>query len=301
MSGSYYCHECEERISHVLTPLDSCSICGCNYIEEIPTVIEEDFNRQVDLFCNYSSILSQTSNHFQVIHEEEDDDDDDEELLEERCLYEQISSIYNHPAARNIPGPSQRIDEILGSDNDDEEEEEQDILAYDVLFEQRENDGSTNIFQLPFARIGRLLESDEESEDGDDYHRRSFLDNLADILSDFTQDIETTSIPSANSPSIDLILSSFKKKYLIATDSDVGDECIICQDTFGTTLEVFHLPCHHQFHGACISRWLYIKLSCPICRQSVYDAESISGEQVEPTIEISNDRYMMNESVEEVD
>lgn len=121
-------------------------------------MIEEDFNPQIDFFCNYSSILSQTSNHFQVIHEDDDEDDeDDEEQLEERCLYEQISSIYNHPAARNIPGPSQRIDEILSSDND-EEEEEQDILAYDVLFEQRENDGSTNIFQLPFARIGRLLE-----------------------------------------------------------------------------------------------------------------------------------------------
>ncbi|KAG2234020.1 hypothetical protein INT48_007110, partial [Thamnidium elegans] len=214
-----------------------------------------------------------------------------------------ISSIYNHPAARNIPGPSQRsrMDEILGSDNEDEEEE-QDILAYDVLFEQRENDGSTNIFQLPFARIGRLLESDEESEEGDDYHRRSFLDNLADILSDFTQDIETTSIVSANSPSIDLILSSFKKKYLIATDSDVGDECIICQDTFGTTLEIFHLPCHHQFHGTCISRWLNIKLSCPVCRQSVYDDAELTNQQVEPTIEVSNDRFMMNESVyEEVD
>lgn len=35
MSGTYYCHECEERISHVLTPLDSCTICGCDYIEEV--------------------------------------------------------------------------------------------------------------------------------------------------------------------------------------------------------------------------------------------------------------------------
>jgi hypothetical protein len=114
-------------------------------------VIDEDFNRQVDFFFNYSNILS-SNNHF--IHEEEDDD---EEILEERCLYEQISSIYNHPIARNIPGPSQGINEILDSDN--EEEEEQDILAYDVLFEQRENEGgSTSVFQLPFARIGRLLE-----------------------------------------------------------------------------------------------------------------------------------------------
>lgn len=33
--------------------------------------------------------------------------------------------------------------------------------------------------------------SDEESEEGDgldNYHQRSFLDNLADILSDYTQE-----------------------------------------------------------------------------------------------------------------
>jgi hypothetical protein len=33
-------------------------------------------------------------------------------------------------------------------------------------------------------------EEEEEDEDGseDNYHRRSFLDNLADILSDYTQE-----------------------------------------------------------------------------------------------------------------
>ncbi|KAI9350357.1 hypothetical protein BD770DRAFT_445912 [Pilaira anomala] len=301
MSASYYCHECEVRISQVVTPIATCSICGCEYIEQIPTLIDEpeELNRTIDFFCNYRSILSNTeSNLFQQEEEEEDEDDDDEEMLEERCLYEQIASMYNHPVARNLPsGPSHTMDEILDSiineEEEEEEEEEQNILAYDVLFEQRENEGgSTSAFQVPFARIGRLLEtiynrSDEESEEGDDYTRRSFIDNLAEIISEFTQDIETGLTAPNNSPPIDVILSSLSKKCLIESDPDVYEECIICQDTFGTTLEIFHLPCHHKFHGTCISRWLNINLTCPVCRQSVYDENTISTTIANDTL-ISN-------------
>lgn len=103
-------------------------------------------------------------------------------------MYEQLSSIYNHPIARSfdssndINGQQQqserseqiRIDELLSSIADNRHEEEQvenEIVAYDVLFEQRptrnnndtrfnddDSEGLRSIFQLPFARIGRLLE-----------------------------------------------------------------------------------------------------------------------------------------------
>lgn len=88
-------------------------------------------------------------------------------MLEERCLYEQLSSIYNHPIARNMSttqGQTSSLNDlIVESIISEEEEEEQvdDIVAYNILFEQRENISSettTSIFQLPFARIGRLLE-----------------------------------------------------------------------------------------------------------------------------------------------
>ncbi|KAG2205030.1 hypothetical protein INT47_002654 [Mucor saturninus] len=176
------------------------------------------------------------------------------------------------------------VESMMAEETEEEEEVVDDIVAYNILFEQRENNNNettTSIFQLPFARIGRLLDnrSDEESEEGDgldNYHQRSFLDNLADILSDYTQDIETTTTPS-----IQHILANLNKNVLISTDPDVDEECIICQDTFGTTLEIFDLPCHHKFHGACISRWLNIKTSCPVCRQPAYGKEEEDEEEEE--------------------
>lgn len=96
-------------------------------------------------------------------------------------------------------------------------------------------------------------------------------------------------------PSMEVILNSLKKAYLTANDpgnnnlflfcattinqrkanftntrlaiyinTDVQDECIICQDVYGTSLEIFYLPCHHKFHGDCISQWLNMNASCPI-------------------------------------
>lgn len=123
------------------------------------------------------SISHQLILTYKDIHEGQEDEE--EELLEERCLYEQLSSMYNHPIARNFDSDSmdemderQRIDELLSSITDGGEtdtREEDDIIAYDVHFEQRINHNqaisdesatttTTSRFQLPFARIGRLLE-----------------------------------------------------------------------------------------------------------------------------------------------
>lgn len=53
-------------------------------------------------------------------------------------------------------------------------------------------------------------------------------------------------------------------RLAIYINTDVQDECIICQDVYGTSLEIFYLPCHHKFHGDCISQWLNMNASCPI-------------------------------------
>lgn len=88
-------------------------------------------------------------------------------MLEERCLYEQLSSMYNHPIARNIStqGQTSNLNELIVESmiaaEEEEEESVDEIVAYNILFEQRENNNhetTTSIFQLPFARIGRLLE-----------------------------------------------------------------------------------------------------------------------------------------------
>lgn len=45
------------------------------------------------------------------------------------------------------------------------------------------------------------------------------------------------------------------------------ETCIICLgDRDGL---IARLPCGHEFHEACLMRWLVVKPTCPMCRDLV--------------------------------
>ncbi|XP_078319260.1 E3 ubiquitin-protein ligase RNF13-like [Crassostrea virginica] len=48
-----------------------------------------------------------------------------------------------------------------------------------------------------------------------------------------------------------------------------SDECSICKDTFQVGGVTKHLPCAHEFHTACIDKWLSASKTCPNCRERV--------------------------------
>ena len=56
---------------------------------------------------------------------------------------------------------------------------------------------------------------------------------------------------------------------IFKSPSEHGNECSICQDNYNDGEEVTELPCKHNYHGACISKWLTQKNSCPVCRAEV--------------------------------
>ncbi|KAK4521284.1 uncharacterized protein ATC70_011898 [Mucor velutinosus] len=322
---SYYCHECAQRREVVYHPL-ACAVCGSEIIDSIPIVNEEsseeeelqEFFSEIDMYYNaLAREQAQDDANFPSFEDEEEEGS--EEALEERCLFEQLASMYNHPVARNFTSSSTHpfIASSSGSDtptvlrelaerlhrNEAEEAEEEaddteddgDIISYDVRFEQRamnENNElepphadrtwetpiapepeTESLFHLPFARFGRLLDamysyrSDDESDEGDgEYHRRSFLDNLADILSDYTSEARQQQSVTTPSATVDVIVKSLQKSCLDSSDPLVHDECIICQEVYGTSIEIFHLPCQHKYHGVCITKWFSVNTSCPICR-----------------------------------
>nr|GLL34524.1 probable E3 ubiquitin-protein ligase RHC2A [Ipomoea trifida] len=65
--------------------------------------------------------------------------------------------------------------------------------------------------------------------------------------------------------------SAQSSQQRIKVDSSILEKdpaicCPICKDELFLDLELKVLPCKHKFHVNCISRWLKIKNSCPICR-----------------------------------
>ena len=45
--------------------------------------------------------------------------------------------------------------------------------------------------------------------------------------------------------------------------------CSICLSDFENGDEVRTLPCSHQFHAACVDRWLKTNRACPVCKADV--------------------------------
>ena len=55
--------------------------------------------------------------------------------------------------------------------------------------------------------------------------------------------------------------------------------CVICHEDFELDDEICRLTCCHTFHAACVSRWLAIKASCPLCNSDVRKVFEEEGEE----------------------
>ena len=49
-------------------------------------------------------------------------------------------------------------------------------------------------------------------------------------------------------------------------DGDSSPKCAVCLECFERGQSVSRLPCTHQYHRACIEKWLATHVECPVCR-----------------------------------
>ncbi|KAL6905610.1 hypothetical protein ACP4OV_003211 [Aristida adscensionis] len=72
-----------------------------------------------------------------------------------------------------------------------------------------------------------------------------------------------------------------KRAFRAATGGDVGDGaaaatgCAVCLEDFEEGEEVSAMPCArgHEFHPACIAKWLGRSNTCPLCRHALPTSE----------------------------
>ncbi|XP_076913362.1 E3 ubiquitin-protein ligase SIS3-like [Bidens hawaiensis] len=68
---------------------------------------------------------------------------------------------------------------------------------------------------------------------------------------------------------VEVLIHELPLFSLKAVPSDCSD-CPICLEEFHVGDEVRGLPCAHNFHLACIDKWLSLNIKCPRCRCSVF-------------------------------
>lgn len=48
------------------------------------------------------------------------------------------------------------------------------------------------------------------------------------------------------------------------------DSCTVCLSAFRNRESIITLPCKHSYHAGCITRWLKIDKTCPVCKYEVF-------------------------------
>ncbi|KAK4254367.1 hypothetical protein QN277_009763 [Acacia crassicarpa] len=89
-------------------------------------------------------------------------------------------------------------------------------------------------------------------------------------------------IPGANDenrapPAADSAIEGLPTVKLTETQLASDPICPICKDAFEIDMEVKELPCTHFYHSDCITPWLRIHNTCPICRHELRSASSSSS------------------------
>ncbi|XP_038903580.1 E3 ubiquitin-protein ligase At4g11680-like [Benincasa hispida] len=52
-------------------------------------------------------------------------------------------------------------------------------------------------------------------------------------------------------------------------------ECCICLSRYEDGTELYTLPCNHHFHCGCISKWLRINATCPLCKSNICRGDTL--------------------------
>ena len=51
---------------------------------------------------------------------------------------------------------------------------------------------------------------------------------------------------------------------------NTGEECSICLEIIEESDAVYQVECAHEFHAACLKRWVLERAQCPTCRRDCH-------------------------------
>ncbi|CAI9301708.1 hypothetical protein Lser_V15G42971 [Lactuca serriola] len=109
----------------------------------------------------------------------------------------------------------------------------------------------------------RDLVEDEDIESGT--IRPSQLPINTFVINHLVVALQQTNLAELNSD-----LGEILQEQIYTSSTCKNDDCVICLEEFKKKEKIRVLvSCQHPFHGHCIITWLFVKRSCPICREPI--------------------------------
>ncbi|CAD8153254.1 unnamed protein product [Paramecium octaurelia] len=146
--------------------------------------------------------------------------------------------------------------------NQDEDHQEYCILC-DSPLEQMEQDindtelRSFEIYVSPEAQQSRALSSWAQN--------LSEISDFLNILAHFTENL--IFLEEQQQGATESQISSLREH--VAMIEDQSQTCYICQEDFMQDETELEMSCSHNFHKDCLTQWLKLNNSCPVCRAKI--------------------------------
>lgn len=99
---------------------------------------------------------------------------------------------------------------------------------------------------------------------------------LDTIITQLLNQLENTGPP----PATDQQLINIPVITISQEEVDKKLECAICMEDFRLGEEAKKLPCKHCFHQPCISEWLKLHGTCPVCRKNLNGEDTSQREYI---------------------
>ncbi|CAH8382490.1 unnamed protein product [Eruca vesicaria subsp. sativa] len=75
--------------------------------------------------------------------------------------------------------------------------------------------------------------------------------------------------PSVHQMAVRRATSVLQSARTVQTPNDEYERCIICMDIINETQLMNALQCTHIYHHQCITDWIKMNISCPLCRETI--------------------------------
>lgn len=263
MTGPYYCHHCEQNIASCTLDY-TCTICNGGFIE--PT---SSPTTSTPISMSLSSIFGG-----------DDDDDDDEEMESDTDDDDDRRRTDETPVSIAISHGNNSLPLRRGSRRTR-------ISIHRLQSNPSENNTFFQNFLQQFLHslLGNNSNQQQQRNNVNPFFFNSNMNDfvwtrggLDNIITMFMNQLDNMGPPPAGKDTIDSLPTTTVPQQFI----DDKTQCHVCMEDFVLHEEVKQLPCKHVYHQDCITPWLELHGTCPICRQVVEAANQQPQQQQPP-------------------
>ncbi|XP_022746858.1 E3 ubiquitin-protein ligase SIRP1-like [Durio zibethinus] len=273
MAGRYWCHMCSQMVNPMLEPEIKCPFCESGFVEEMTSIRHNSNTNGIDsgsvnTLSLWAPILlgligGLGSSQFRIIGREQTSDSNSQDALDDE-LGREFESLLRRRRRTSASASALRMLQdmrAVAASESENSENGRDRSGRMILFDPFNDEAL--IVQGSFGFNQGQNSSHRAASSFGDYLMGTGWDRLLQYLAE--NDPNRYGTPPAQKEAVEAMPT-------VTVEDSV--QCSVCLEDIEIGSEAKEMPCKHKFHARCISPWLELHSSCPVCRYQLPSDDS---------------------------